>query len=101
MFDRVGMSAHIWVDCVKGFCNWHASGVGHPESLKHQADILVVDERIDTSPIRQRGLLAYAILLQALARFLSAVRPTRRSRLRHVVIQIADVNRNPPSAQPK
>lgn len=34
LFDRVGISAEIWVDCVRRFGKWHASGVGKPSSLK-------------------------------------------------------------------
>ena len=34
LFDRAGMSAEIWVDCVRRFCKWHPSGVGRLSSLK-------------------------------------------------------------------
>lgn len=37
LFDRVGMAAEIWVDCVRRFHKWHGSGVGRPASLKHHA----------------------------------------------------------------
>jgi len=34
LFDRVGISAEIRVDCVRRFGKWHASGVGRLSSLK-------------------------------------------------------------------
>lgn|GEM_PF-3006514 len=38
LFDRMGISAEIWVGCVRRFGKWHPSGVGRPLSLKRQAE---------------------------------------------------------------
>jgi REP element-mobilizing transposase RayT len=38
VFERVGISPELWVDCVKRFRRWHSSGVGRVSSLKQQAE---------------------------------------------------------------
>ena len=38
LFERMGMSADIWVDCVRRFNRWHGSGVGRLSSLKRHAE---------------------------------------------------------------
>lgn len=53
LFDRVGMSAEIWVDCVRRFGKWHASGVGRPSSLKRQAERTGCNRSLNTGLSRQ------------------------------------------------
>ena len=33
VLERVRLSAELWLDCVRRFGNWHASGFGHPSSI--------------------------------------------------------------------
>ena len=53
LFERVGMSAEIWVDCVRRFGKWHASGVGRPASLKRQAERTGCNRSLNTGLSRQ------------------------------------------------
>ncbi|MEQ9407703.1 MAG: hypothetical protein RIK87_08235, partial [Fuerstiella sp.] len=53
LFDRVGIAPEIWVDCVRRFGKWHASGVGRPESLKRQAERTGCNRSLNTSLSRQ------------------------------------------------
>ena len=38
IFERVGVSSELWVECVKRFGKWHGSGVGRTSSLKQHAE---------------------------------------------------------------
>ena len=38
LFERMGLSADIWVDCVRRFNRWHGSGVGRLSSLRRHAE---------------------------------------------------------------
>ena len=53
VFDRVGMSAEIWVDCVRRFGKWHASGVGKPSSLKRHSERTGRNRSLNTALSRQ------------------------------------------------
>ncbi|MEQ9587243.1 MAG: hypothetical protein RJS97_04745 [Parvibaculaceae bacterium] len=53
VFERVGISPEIWVDCVKRFGKWHASGVGRPESLKRHAERIGRNRSLNTSLSQQ------------------------------------------------
>ncbi|MEZ6123728.1 MAG: hypothetical protein R3C49_11190 [Planctomycetaceae bacterium] len=53
VFDRIGMSAEIWVDCVRRFGKWHSSGVGRPESLKRQAERTGCNRSLNTGLSRK------------------------------------------------
>ncbi|MEQ9406870.1 MAG: hypothetical protein RIK87_04055 [Fuerstiella sp.] len=56
LFDRVGISAEIWVDCVKRFGKWHASGVGRPSSLKRHIERTGRNRSLNTSMSRHAFL---------------------------------------------
>ena len=53
LFDRIGMSPDIWVDCVRRFGKWHASGVGRPASLKRQSERTGRNRSLNTALSRQ------------------------------------------------
>ena len=38
MFERLGISAELWVDCVVNFRRWFRSSVGRPKSMQSAAD---------------------------------------------------------------
>ena len=38
LFDRLGINADIWVDCVNRFGKWHGSAVGRPASLQRHSE---------------------------------------------------------------
>ena len=38
MFERLGISAELWVDCMVSFRRWFRSGVGRSKSMQSAAE---------------------------------------------------------------
>ena len=53
LFERMGLSADIWVDCVRRFSRWHGSGVGRLSSLRRNAERTGRNRSLNTRLSRQ------------------------------------------------
>lgn len=53
IFDRVGVSSELWVECVRRFRKWHGSGVGRTASLTKQAERTGRNRSLNTGRSRE------------------------------------------------
>ncbi len=53
MFERLGISAELWVDCVVNFRRWFRSSVGRPKSMQSAAETRGHNRAISVSSARR------------------------------------------------
>ena len=53
MFERLGISAELWVDCVMNFRRWFRSSVGRPKSMQSAAETRGHNRAISISSARK------------------------------------------------
>ena len=53
LFDRLGISAEMWVDCVMNFLKWFRSNVARPKSKAAAAEIRGHNRAISISSARR------------------------------------------------
>lgn len=53
IFERVGMSPELWLDCIRRFRKWHSSGVGRESSLKRHAERTGCNRSLNTRLSRE------------------------------------------------
>ena len=53
LFERLGISAELWVDCVVNFRKWFRSSVGRPKSMESAAAARGQNRAISISSARR------------------------------------------------
>ncbi len=53
LFERLGISTELWVDCVVNFRKWFRSSVGRPKSMEASADTRGQNRAISISSARK------------------------------------------------
>lgn len=53
LFERLGISTELWVDCVLNFRKWFRSSVGRPKSMKAAAETRGYNRAISINSARR------------------------------------------------